>query len=58
MWKTELDKLLAWPVQINTDLEITEAMKHNLQHTFLYSEIPTVENTKQIDRCIKTQSNI
>jgi hypothetical protein len=58
MWKTELDKLLAWLVQIDTDPEITEAIKLNLQHTIFQSGILTVEKTNQTETCIEVQSNI
>jgi hypothetical protein len=58
LWKTELDKLMAWLVTLDTDPEIIDALIDNLRQRFLAHEVQTKVYTNKIRMGIQKQENI
>jgi hypothetical protein len=58
LWKTELDKLMAWLVTIDTDPEIIDALIDNLRQRFLAQEVQPKVYTNKIRMGIQKQENI
>jgi hypothetical protein len=58
LWKTELDKLLAWLVKLDTDPEITEVIIGKLRHCFLSVNSPPTVTTNRIRIGLQRQQEI
>jgi hypothetical protein len=58
LWKTELDKLLAWLVKLDTDPEIMDVLIGNLRHCFLSVEAQSTVLTNWIRIGLQRQQEI
>ncbi len=58
LWRTELDKLLAWLDVIDTDPKIGDAIKAHLSYTFLQEDILVRSCTTSVTNCLIQQQAI